>query len=197
MVDYRSPTPDSPSDNYYSDSAEMTDQGMAGTGNALPGVHTTTTPDENVPTWLRHFLQVQHEAVNAQQQQMLQLIQQQGQRLDHMASLFAQGQGSNQTQTPNPDRADGKRPRAKLPDGKDHVWYCFSRLDGKAAARVYPWMSTYKDSADDFTTESFYKQLKIAFEDPAHKDKALNRLNTLRQGNRPFSELMSELDRLL
>ncbi|ODQ71799.1 hypothetical protein LIPSTDRAFT_73557 [Lipomyces starkeyi NRRL Y-11557] len=26
-------------------------------------------------------------------------------------------------------------------------------------------MSTYKDSAADFTTESFYKQLKIAFED--------------------------------
>ncbi|KAK9320396.1 hypothetical protein V1517DRAFT_210360 [Lipomyces orientalis] len=38
---------------------------------------------------------------------------------------------------------------AAIGTGRDHVWYGFSRLDGKAAARVYPWISTYKDSAAD------------------------------------------------
>ncbi|KAK9364578.1 hypothetical protein V1509DRAFT_667903 [Lipomyces kononenkoae] len=86
---------------------------------------------------------------------------------------------------------------AAIGTGRDHVWYGFSRLDGKAAARLYPWTSTYKDSATNFTVESFYMQLSIAFEDQAQRDKALNRLNTLRQGSRSFNELLSELDRLL
>ncbi|KAK9371574.1 uncharacterized protein V1513DRAFT_428421 [Lipomyces chichibuensis] len=80
--------------------------------------------------------------------------------------------------------------------GKDHVWYSFGRLEGKAAARIFPWMSSYKDTPG-FTLGNFFKQLRTAFEDPALKDKALNRLNTFRQGARPFGELLSELDRLL
>ncbi|KAK9364306.1 hypothetical protein V1509DRAFT_185678, partial [Lipomyces kononenkoae] len=80
--------------------------------------------------------------------------------------------------------------------GKDHVWYSFGRLEGKAAARIFPWMTAYKDTPG-FTLENLYKQLRTAFEDPALQDKALNRLNTLRQGTRPFGELLSELDRLL
>ncbi|KAK9323108.1 hypothetical protein V1517DRAFT_373280 [Lipomyces orientalis] len=219
MVNYRTPTSDSASDNFYSDNEDMSDPANIAT-------------NDNLPPWLQSFLQVQQDTVNTQQQQMLQLIQQQGQRLDHMASLFTQGQSLNQSQAPDPaqaDRADVKRPRPKLPDpdkftaedlslfpqflgklqakleidaaaigaGRDHVWYCFSRLDGKAAARIYPWISAYKDSVHEFTVERFFAQLAVAFEDPARKDKALNRLNTLRQGNRSFGELMSELDRLL
>jgi hypothetical protein len=79
---------------------------------------------------------------------------------------------------------------------KDRVWYGFSRLEGKAAARIFPWMSTYKDTAD-LTLGKFFQQLKTAFQDPALKDKALTKLNTLRQGNRSFNEFLSELDRLL
>ena len=78
----------------------------------------------------------------------------------------------------------------------DRVWYGFSRLSGKAAARVHPWVSTYCDDPT-FSLGSFFKQLEIAFEDPARKKKALTRLNTLRQGNRLFTDLMSEFDQLL
>jgi hypothetical protein len=39
--------------------------------------------------------------------------------------------------------------------------------------------------------------MQLAFKDPTLREKALNRLNSLRQGNRSFSELLSELDRLL
>ncbi|KAK9376510.1 uncharacterized protein V1513DRAFT_249709 [Lipomyces chichibuensis] len=66
-----------------------------------------------------------------------------------------------------------------------------------AAARIYPLMSTCKDSATDFSIEGICKQLRIAFEDSVQKDKAINRLNTLRKRSRPFSELLLELDRLL
>jgi hypothetical protein len=80
--------------------------------------------------------------------------------------------------------------------GGELVWYAFQRLEDEAASRIYPWVSTYKNT-DRFTIENYYRQLEIAFEDTALKDKALNRLNTLRQGNRPFGELLVELDRLL
>ncbi|KAK9251210.1 hypothetical protein V1507DRAFT_437432 [Lipomyces tetrasporus] len=85
MVNYQTPTSDSASDNFYSDSEDMSDPANAST-------------NDNLPSWLQQFLQVQHDTVNTQQQQMLQLIQLQGQRLDHMAGLFAQGQSLNQGQ---------------------------------------------------------------------------------------------------
>ncbi|KAJ8096547.1 hypothetical protein POJ06DRAFT_287312 [Lipomyces tetrasporus] len=110
MVDYRTPTSDSASDNFYSDNGEMSEPA---------NTSTITSTNDNLPPWLQRFLQVQHDTVNSQQQQMLQLIQQQGQRLDHMASLFAQGQSLNESQGTLPaqaDRADVKRPRPKLPD---------------------------------------------------------------------------------
>ncbi|KAK9233708.1 hypothetical protein V1525DRAFT_157001 [Lipomyces kononenkoae] len=193
-----------------------------------------TNQADGTPVWLQQFLQGQQEVMRAQQHQMLQLIQQQGQRLDQVTSLLSLSPNqpptlAGQATSIEPLMNDTtKRPRAKLPDPekftgddlslfpqflgklqakleidadaigfeKDHVWYGFSRLEGKSAARIFPWMSAYKGSAE-FSLENFYKQLRAAFEDPALKDKALNRLNTLRQGNRPFSDLMSELDRLL
>jgi uncharacterized protein (UPF0216 family) len=40
--------------------------------------------------------------------------------------------------------------------------------------------------------------MQLAFKDSTLREKALNHLNSrLRQGNRSFSELLSELDRLL
>ncbi|KAK9365553.1 hypothetical protein V1509DRAFT_372298 [Lipomyces kononenkoae] len=122
-------------------------------------------------------LQTLHKTMT-QQRQMMQFIQQQDQRLDHMADLLAQV--SHRDQVPShADNTDTKRPCAMLPgpekftgedpslspqflgklqanaaaigNGRDHVWYGFSRLDGKATARVYPWMSMYKDSATNLS----------------------------------------------
>jgi hypothetical protein len=80
---------------------------------------------------------------------------------------------------------------------KEKVWYGFSRLKDGAAGRIYPWIDTYKNRPAVFTVNNFFSQMQLAFKDPTLREKALNRLNSLRQGNRFFSELLSELDRLL
>ena len=45
-----------------------------------------------------------------------------------------------------------------------------------------------------FTVSNFFRQMQLAFKDPTPREKALNHLNSLRQGNRSFSEPLSELD---
>ena len=78
----------------------------------------------------------------------------------------------------------------------EQIWYGFSRLSGKAASRIHPWIATYERTTD-FTIEKFFDQLRAAFKDIAQQEKALDKLNSLRQGNRPFDEFLSEFDRLL
>ncbi|KAK9238478.1 hypothetical protein V1525DRAFT_387548 [Lipomyces kononenkoae] len=99
------------------------------------------------------------------------------------------GREASTPEAAGPGQAKLEIDAAAIGSGKDHVWYCFNRLDGKAATRIYPWMSAYKDSQHEFTVECFFAQLSVAFEDPARKGKTLNGLNTLRQGNRSFGEL--------
>lgn len=76
------------------------------------------------------------------------------------------------------------------------LWYGFNRLGGKAAARIHPWIAA-TEPTPDFTLEKFYDRLCVAFLDSTLQEQALARLNTLRQGNRPASELIAELDVLL
>lgn len=115
---------------------------------------------------------------------------------------------------PDPEEFDGKdkslfpqwegKLHAKLTIDKtaigdiesDLIWYGFNRLKGDAAAQIFPWISTYKDSPT-FTLDAFYKQLKIVFEDQALQEKALTRLHSLCQGSRSIDELLADLDRLL
>jgi hypothetical protein len=47
------------------------------------------------------------------------------------------------------------------------------------------------------TFPEFFRQMDIAFLDTSLRDKALSKLNPLRQHNRSFSELVSEFDRIL
>jgi len=113
----------------------------------------------------------------------------------------------------DPDRFDGKdltlypqfegKLLAKLEiDGpsiggiKEQIWYGFGRLEKKAAARIYPWMSTYKETTS-FQLDLFLQQLRTAFQDPAQQQKALRQLNTVKQGLTPLPEFLSEFDRLI
>lgn len=77
------------------------------------------------------------------------------------------------------------------------LWYAFSRLEGKAAARLLPWMTTFKSDLSAFTIPAFWEQLDAAFLDKAREQKALDRLNVLRQGTRTIDDLLRELDQLL
>jgi hypothetical protein len=50
---------------------------------------------------------------------------------------------------------------------------------------------------DQFTVRNFFKQLSQAFGDPRSREKALKKLNTIRQGSRPFGEFLTDVDRLM
>ena len=85
---------------------------------------------------------------------------------------------------------------ASIGETTEQIWYSFSRLSGKAAARIHPWIATYKGTPG-FTVENFVAQLRTAFQDAALQEKAIDRLNTIRQADRPFDDFLSEFDRLL
>jgi hypothetical protein len=57
-------------------------------------------------------------------------------------------------------------------------------------------MATYERTVS-FTLDNFFDQLRTAFKDAAQQEKALDKLNSLRQGNKTFDEFISEFDRLL
>lgn len=78
----------------------------------------------------------------------------------------------------------------------DKLWYGFSRLEGKAAARILPWMTTYEETTM-FNLPKFWDQLDSAFRDRAAKRKAIAKLNRLRQGKKSFDDLLRTMDQLL
>ena len=82
---------------------------------------------------------------------------------------------------------------------RDQLWYAFNLLDGKAAARIHPWMKIASESSygGAFTIPDLVSQMRKAFLDPALQDKALLKLNTLKQGTRTLREFLSDFDRLL
>jgi hypothetical protein len=79
----------------------------------------------------------------------------------------------------------------------ERVWYGFGFLQGSAGARIHPWIEVFHGDPTKFTVVEFIKQMDLAFMDVERQEKALTKLNNLRQGNRPFDELLTELDRLL
>lgn len=86
---------------------------------------------------------------------------------------------------------------AAIGKDREQLWYGFSRLQGKAAARILPWMTTYKEDATKFILREFWKQIDSAFQDAAVRQKAIAKLNLLRQGNQSFDDLLRELDQCL
>jgi hypothetical protein len=79
---------------------------------------------------------------------------------------------------------------------KECIWYAFGRLSGKAAGRIYPWMESTK-STDLFTVDEFMKQLDAAFADPQKRQKALSKINQIRQGNREFREFLRDFEQTM
>ncbi|KAK9233984.1 hypothetical protein V1525DRAFT_422655 [Lipomyces kononenkoae] len=119
----------------------MTDEQRMDTLNDTAPNVGTTNPTDGTPAWLEQFLQAQQNTVNAQQQQMLQLIQQQGHRIDQVAHLLSQAQNNAPGAVPQPVSADlspnftAKRPRAKLPDCQER-YAGFGIRHNRPAARV-------------------------------------------------------------
>jgi hypothetical protein len=103
-------------------------------------------------------------------------------------SLFPQFEGKLRAKL----NVDG----AAIGNESEQIWYAFNLLKDDAAARIHPWMHAYEDTAE-FTKAAFLEQISFAFKDHAIRDKAIAKLNTLRQGRRSFQELLTEFDRLL
>lgn len=79
-------------------------------------------------------------------------------------------------------------------------WYIYSRLSGKAAAQVTPWISAAIQDQRPITVEDtngLIKQLDLAYDDPQSMERAMQRLNTLRQGNRPFAKYLALFEKTL
>jgi hypothetical protein len=166
---------------------------------------------------MQQFLAQQQAAFNAETQRLRTELQ-------SVTQQFSQGPtpASNTTndptrrprpRLPDPEKFDGgdlslypqfeSQLKAKLAIDEaaiggpvEQIWYGFSRLGGKAASRIHPWIATYERTVE-FTVANFFSQLQTAFKDAAQQEKALDKLNSLRQGNKPFDEFLSEFDRLL
>jgi hypothetical protein len=79
---------------------------------------------------------------------------------------------------------------------KERTWYAFGCLSGEAAGRIFPWIS-FAQKQGQLTVEGLFKQMAVAFRDPRHQQKALSRLNKIKQGIRPFNEFLNEFNRLI
>jgi hypothetical protein len=184
------------------------------------GMDTTSLgADQHVPAWAQTLIDNQRIEMQSQRQEFMSIIEQQSQQIRGMEAHMNETPRPFNIKRPRPKLSDDHEKfdgedlslypqfRGKLEakveidaeaigTEKDRVWFAFHRLTGTAAARIYPWISTFKNTPF-FTLPGYFKQMDIAFLDPSLRDKALSKLNTLQQGNRSFSELVSEFDRLL
>lgn len=85
---------------------------------------------------------------------------------------------------------------AAIGDEENRVWYAFGRLTGTASKRIFPWMQM-ATGTPEFTVENLMSQMRTAFSDPRQQQKAMSRLNSIKQGNRSLREFLSEFDRLI
>lgn len=82
----------------------------------------------------------------------------------------------------------------------EQLWYAFGRLKDSAAARIHPWMQIYgrdRGSVNEGTLNLLFDEMRFAFKDAQLQQKAIARLNTLRQGKRDFREFLGEFEQLL
>jgi hypothetical protein len=82
-------------------------------------------------------------------------------------------------------------------DDKEKVYYAFGRLDGKASRRLHPWLLAKRERGEALLLEDFYKAMDLAFSDPDRKQRALVRINTMRQGKRELRDFLSEFEQTL
>lgn len=79
----------------------------------------------------------------------------------------------------------------------DRVWYGFACLEGTASARIFPWINHAGEAGKPLTVDGFFNQLDTAFSDPQKAQKAIVKINLLRQGKRPFREFLQDFETTL
>jgi hypothetical protein len=79
----------------------------------------------------------------------------------------------------------------------EQVWYGFGRLSGKAAERLYPWIESTESRGFPLRVSEFFNQLDSAFLDTQSAQRALEWINTRRQGKTPFREFLQQFEQKL
>jgi hypothetical protein len=79
----------------------------------------------------------------------------------------------------------------------DRVWYGFACLKGIAASRIFSWIDYAQKSGVTFVVQDFLTQLDVAFSDPQKTQKAISKINQIRQGRTPFREFLQEFEQTL
>lgn len=80
---------------------------------------------------------------------------------------------------------------------EERVFYAYGRLRGRASQRILPWITAKTDARETLCWEDFEKVLDKAFGDPDLKQKALVRVNTMKQGRRNLEEFLNDFDEAL
>jgi hypothetical protein len=75
------------------------------------------------------------------------------------------------------------------------VFYTYSRLRGRAAQRILPWLSA--QDANGVKFNDLIAVMDKAFGDPDKQRKALVRVNTMKQGRKELDEFLNDFDEAL
>lgn len=86
---------------------------------------------------------------------------------------------------------------ATFPTDQEQVLYSYTRLAGKAARRMLPWIQAQENRGAPLRMDGFLEAMDKAFGDPHLVEKALARVNTMRQGNKELREFLGEFDEAL
>jgi hypothetical protein len=116
---------------------------------------------------------------------------------------------------PDPERFEGRRADFKawtaqmwaklsvdLREEPDSVrfWYAHSRLGGSALNQITPWVAALvktQSEPDKDSLQGLMHQLSNAYEDPEDAERAVRKLNSLRQDKRPFGKYLATFERTL
>lgn len=79
---------------------------------------------------------------------------------------------------------------------EEKVYYAFDRLTGVAARRMIPWIRAKQD-ARQLTLDGFIAEMDSAFDDPQRREKALVRVNSMKQGQKDLSSFLGEFNEAL
>lgn len=77
------------------------------------------------------------------------------------------------------------------------VYYAFGRLKGLASQRVHAWIIAKEEAGEPCTLDDFYKVMDLQFSDPDRVQRALVRINTMRQGRKSLREFLADFEQTL
>jgi hypothetical protein len=94
-------------------------------------------------------------------------------------------------------RAKLRIDQAAIGGETEQVWYAYGRLSGRAAARIFPWIDTMERQSIPLRVTRFFEELDSAFLDRQMSQRALEWVNTKRQGSQSFRDFLQTFEQKL